>query len=141
MSYRYVDNSKKVLEEFDNALDRALIRMGMSAEGYAKKALTSQHAVDTGLLRNSITFAISGGEANISDYKANRGDGSGSYSGSAPSEKEKAVYIGTNVEYAAYVELGTTRTKAKPYLKPAVTEHSTVYKRIMEEEMGKEMGK
>lgn len=137
MSYQYTDNSKKVLEEFDNALDRALIRIGLSAEGYAKKALTSQHAVDTGLLRNSITFAISGGDANISGYKANKGGGTGSYSGSVPNEKDKAVYIGTNVEYASYVELGTVRTKAKPYLKPAATEHSTVYKRIIEEEMGK----
>lgn len=137
MNYRYVDNSKKVLEEFDNALDRALIRIGLSAEGYAKKALTTQGAVDTGLLRNSITFAVTGENANIGAYKADKGDGSGSYSGSIPSEKRKAVYIGTNVEYAAYVELGTVRTKAKPYLKPAATEHSTVYKRIMEDEMGK----
>lgn len=137
MNYRYVDNSKKVLKEFDNGLDRALIRIGLSAEGYAKKALTVQGAVDTGLLRNSITFAVTGGDANIDAYKADRGDGYGSYAGSVPSEKEKAVYIGTNVEYAAYVELGTVRTKAKPYLKPAATEHSAVYKRIMEDEMRK----
>ena len=107
MNYRYVDNSKKVLEEFDNALDRALIRIGLSAEGYAKK----ECPVDTGNLRNSITNEVV--------------------------QSEKAVYIGTNVEYAAYVELGTTRTKAKPYLKPAAAEHSAVYKRIIEEEMGK----
>lgn len=137
MNYRYVDNTDEVLKGLSGAVDRALIRIGMSAEGYAKKALTAQGAVDTGLLRNSITFAISGGDANISDYKANRGDGTGSYSGSIPDEKDKAVYIGTNVEYAAYVELGTTRTKAKPYLKPAAAGHSAVYKRIIEEEMGK----
>ena len=137
MSYSYKDNTDEVLKGLSDAVERALTRIGLSAEGYAKKALTAQKAVDTGLLRNSITFAISGGEANISNYKADRGDGAGSYSGSAPDGKDKAVYIGTNVEYAAYVELGTTRTKAKPYLKPAATEHSTVYKRIMEEEMGK----
>lgn len=137
MSYSYKDNTDEVLKGISNAVERALTRIGLAAEGYAKKALTAQKAVDTGLLRNSITFAISGGDANISYYKADRGDGEGSYSGSAPGGKDKAVYIGTNVEYAEYVETGTTWTRAKPYLKPAATEHSTVYKRIIEEEMGK----
>ena len=48
---------------------------------------------------------------------------------------EKAAYIGTNVEYAPYVELGTSRSKAQPYLKPAATEHTTVYRRILEDEL------
>ena len=101
------DNTNEVLKGLSDAMERALTRIGLAAEGYAKK----ECPVDTGNLRNSITNEVR--------------------------SSEKAVYIGTNVEYAEYVELGTTRTKAKPYLKPAVTEHSTVYKRIMEEEMGK----
>ena len=107
MSYSYKDNTDEVLKGLSDAVERALTRIGLAAEGYAKK----ECPVDTGNLRNSITHEVV--------------------------QSEKAVYIGTNVEYAAYVELGTTRTKAKPYLKPAATEHSTVYKRIMEEEMEK----
>lgn len=107
MSYSFNDNTDEVLNAMRGSIGRALTRIGLSAEGYAKK----ECPVDTGNLRNSITHEVV--------------------------QSEKAVYIGTNVEYAAYVELGTTRTKAKPYLKPAATEHSTVYKRIMEEEMGK----
>ena len=107
MSYQYKDNTDEVLKGLLGAVVRALTRIGLSAEGYAKK----ECPVDTGNLRNSITHEVR--------------------------QSDKAVYIGTDVEYAAYVELGTTRTKAKPYLKPAATEHSTVYKRIMEEEMGK----
>lgn len=107
MSYSYKDNTDEVLKGLSDAVERALTRIGLSAEGYAKK----ECPVDTGNLRNSITHEVV--------------------------QSEKAVYIGTNVEYAAYVELGTVRTKAKPYLKPAATEHSAVYKRIMEEEMGK----
>lgn len=106
MSYSYKDNTDEVLKGLSDAVERALTRIGLEAEGYAKK----ECPVDTGNLRNSITYEVV--------------------------QSEKAVYIGTNVEYAAYVELGTVRTKAKPYLKPAATEHSTVYKRIMEEEMG-----
>lgn len=107
MSYSYKDNTDEVLRGLSDAVERALTRIGLAAEGYAKK----ECPVDTGNLRNSITNEVV--------------------------QSEKAVYIGTNVEYAAYVELGTVRTKAKPYLKPAATEHSTVYKRIIEEEMGK----
>lgn len=106
MSHSYKDNTDEVLKGISDAVERALTRIGLAAEGYAKK----ECPVDTGNLRNSITHEVV--------------------------QSEKAVYIGTNVEYAAYVELGTVRTKAKPYLKPAATEHSTVYKRIIEEEMG-----
>ena len=107
MGYSYKDNTDEVLKGLSDAMERALNRIGLAAEGYAKKKCP----VDTGNLRNSITNEVV--------------------------QPEKAVYIGTNVEYAAYVELGTVRTKAKPYLKPAATEHSVVYKRIIEEEMGK----
>ena len=107
MIYSYKDNTDEVLKGLSDAVERSLTRIGLSAEGHAKK----ECPVDTGNLRNSITNEVR--------------------------SSEKAVYIGTNVEYAAYVELGTTRTKAKPYLKPAAAEHSAVYKRIIEEEMGK----
>lgn len=60
--------------------------------------------VDTGRLRNSISHAA----------------------------KEQTVYIGTNVEYAVYVEMGTVNTKPQPYLKPAVIEHASTYKAIAE---------
>lgn len=60
--------------------------------------------VDTGRLRNSIT------------HTADR----------------DTAYIGTNVEYAAYVELGTKKTKEQPYLMPAVVDHQSEYKQIIE---------
>lgn len=63
--------------------------------------------VDTGRLRSSITHAID----------------------------ESNAYIGTNVEYAKYVELGTTKQKPQPYLKPAVTEHMLEYQQILEKEL------
>lgn len=105
MSVKYTDNTKQVLDGISDALERALKRIGLQAEGYAKK----ECPVDTGNLRNSITNEVA--------------------------TKENAVYIGTNVEDAPYVELGTSRSRAQPFLKPAATEHATVYKRIAEEEM------
>lgn len=48
---------------------------------------------------------------------------------------EKEALIGTNVEYAAYVEMGTRRMAAQPYLKPAIEKHVDEYKNIIETEL------
>ena len=59
--------------------------------------------VDTGRLRNSISHARDGDE----------------------------VVIGTNVEYAPYVELGTRRMSPRPFLKPAAENHASEYSNIV----------
>lgn len=140
----HVEDVRKYTAE---AIERALESVGITAEAYAKFLCP----VDTGLLRNSITHAVSGKSAAISEYKSNdahadtpvtRKNGTagkpapvvtGSYRGNTPAG-EKAVYIGTNVEYAAYVEMGTSKSEAQPFLKPAVTDHREEYKRIIENE-------
>ena len=43
--------------------------------------------------------------------------------------------IGTNVEYAPYVELGTSRMSARPYLRPAAEGHTEEYKEILRRTM------
>lgn len=142
---RMEDNSHKVLSELDQAVMRALFRIGLQAEGYAKLELSkpkphadgsSRPNVDTGLLRNSVTFATSGNGANTQSYRSDDGSKSGAYSGVMP-DGEKAVYIGTNVEYGIFVEMGTRNMRAYPFLRPAAMEHKDVYQRIFEDEMGK----
>ena len=128
------DNSKEISEKIEEAVLRGLVTCGLTAEKYAKK-LTP---VDTGLLRNSITYAISGEEAAIDTYEDNEGKNKGFYSGTAPeesSDKKKSVYIGTNVEYASMVEIGTLRADAQPFLKPAVNDHQSKYRKIIENEL------
>jgi HK97 gp10 family phage protein len=107
MSVKVTDNSGQAMSEFRSAMNRALETIGSTAEGYAKVALTEQHAVDTGRLRGSVSHAVDG------------------YS----------VYIGTNVEYAPYIEFGTSKQKARPYLKPAATEYPKTYRAIVEREL------
>lgn len=63
--------------------------------------------VDTGRLRNSISHT----------------------------HDKNTSYVGTNVEYAPYVEMGTKSTKAQPYLKPAIVNHIQEYKSIVEQEL------
>lgn len=136
MSYTYKDNTGKVLSGLGAAIERGLRAIGMTAEGHAKDKITEAGAVDTGRLRNSITFAISGDPANISEYSGDHGEEGGSYSGNAPEEKDKAVYIGTNVEYAEGIETGSHRKAgAVHFLQDAATGHETEYKKLMEGSM------
>ena len=131
------DNSAKVIELMIKASEKALEAIGMQAESYAKKLApvgtpesTGIPGYSGGLLRNSITHAVSGNSPGIMLYTSNDGKRKGTYDGAAPQEENKAVYIGSNVEYATYVELGTSKMKAQPYIKPAVADHADEYKQI-----------
>ena len=123
------DYSADVLNEFHDAVLRALERCGEQAEGYAKDLVP----VDTGNLRNSITHVVDNAEL--------------------------AAYVGTNTSYAIYVEMGTgiyteggrptpwvyqddngnwhwTRgNPAQPFLKPAVADHPQTYSNIIKDEL------
>ena len=105
MSIEIHDNSEEIANDIKSALLRGLETCGLVAEGYAKKLAP----VDTGNLRNSITHEVDDGET--------------------------AAYIGTNVEYAPYVCLGTIHMKAQPFLKPAVNDHKDEYRKIIENEL------
>lgn len=100
------DNREAIANAIDRALVAALEEIGLAAEGYAKRACP----VDTGRLRNSITHLVD--------------------------EGGKCAVIGTNVEYAPYVELGTRRQKPQPYLKPAAEDHKSTYRSIFRKHLG-----
>lgn len=52
------DHSPEVLAAFRNAVYRAAMAIGEKAATYAKDNITAQGAVDTGRLRNSITYQV-----------------------------------------------------------------------------------
>lgn len=126
----YVDSHRDdILRELEQRIPVAMEECGLAAEGYAKRLC----AVDTGLLRNSITHALDGEPPAITEYTDNPGEQRGSYSGAMPKQTNgRAVYLGTNVEYAAYVEMGTTRTKEQPFIRPAIVDHVNDYKKLIE---------
>ena len=136
------DNTKQAIEEKDKFVLQILEKWGMTAESYAKSNLTAAGRVDTGLLRNSITYALSGEKPNIETYRGDNaskygGEGipSGRYDGVAPEAKkgEASVYIGTNVEYGAYVELGTDTMSPTHFLKRAISDHFDQYRDMAKE--------
>lgn len=95
------DNTKAVVDGISSAIGVALEKVGLVCEGYAQQLCP----VDTGNLRGSITHQVA--------------------------KSEKAVYVGTNVEYAPYVELGTSRQQAQPYLRPAAQDHMGQYQQVL----------
>lgn len=102
------DNSDEVLAALENAIDRALDAIGETAVGYAQDVITEAGRVDTGRMRREIG----------SDHD------------------EKTVIIGTNVEYAPYHELGSSRgIKPIHFLKRAATEHTEEYKGFVKDSL------
>lgn len=126
------------IDRMNEKVDKALTKVGMLVESSAK----SMAPHDTGLLRNSITYALSGGPPAKSSYAADNGSNRRNYSGEAEDEGEgaKSVIIGTGVEYAAYQELGHHTKNGKwippqAFLKPAAEGCKDQIKTILETEL------
>ena len=131
------DHSPEVLRKLSGATHKAATIISLKAEGHAKRLCPvgtpeSTHKKDYkgGTLRNSITGMV----------------------------EEFTIILGSNVDYAPFVELGTgphfemppswvkfTSKKgnglgkgfvhARPFIRPAIEEHKSEYKRIWENEL------
>ena len=119
VSLDITDHSAEVLQAMREQVQLGLSAIGEEAEGYAK----DDCPVDTGRLRNSIAFAT-----------ATDTDGHDEDSEPQGARDEDSVYIGTNVEYAVYVEEGdyNHKTGKKHFLRDAVANHGDHYRDIME---------
>lgn len=107
--YIKTDLTDEVLVMKNEAVLKAMKAIATKAEGYAKKSLKDSGAVDTGNLRNSVTGETDG----------------------------QTVQVGTNVEYAFYVEEGTydkgdpKGMKPRPYIRPSIADHVDEYQAIL----------
>ena len=110
------DNSDLIKDALEDQVEQALTAVGITAENNAKREITravydtpesKSGYVRTGRLRNSLTHEVS--------------------------MNEKAVYIGSAVEYASYVEGGTSKMPARPYLRPAIVNNVDEYKNLIKQ--------
>ena len=132
------DNTKKILHELKEVIPLALSAIGARAETHAKDIITRAGAVDTGRLRNSITYAVQGENVEKS-YQDNNGKSFDNSLISQPMENE--VIFGTNVEYAAGIETGSHRKKgAVHFIQKAATNYRSEYRKIIEEILKGETG-
>lgn len=104
VSVQITDKSPEILAAMRQQAILGLKAIGQEAEGYAKEDCP----VDTGRLRNSIANKVI--------------------------DAEMAVYIGSNVEYAPYVEYGDYNhtTGKNHFLLNAAADHGDHYKAVME---------
>lgn len=125
MSVTVIENhAEEIKREMKERLERAVSKVGGTCMNYAKKNCP----VKTGYLRRSITHQTTKDGDNIVEE------------------------IGTNVEYAPYVELGHHQEPGryvpaigkrlvrdwvppKPYLKPAFEDHQDEYAQILKSEL------
>lgn len=104
-----VNNTESIKTEIKKVSREALEQIGLTAENDVVKYITQHNIVDTGRLRNSITHQMM--------------------------PEGNAVQIGTNVEYAPYVELGTSRMKSRPYLRQTITDNADKYRKMFRDAM------
>lgn len=162
---KIIDNRKLLKQATHEGMETALEAVGLQAVGHVKDRIRENGSIDTGLMRNSISFAISGEipqtQEKKHEYKADRvreddvetsgigarvrGDEEGlvekgEYLKQAPRSIAidlVKLYIGTNVWYAKHVDQGTIIQTAKPFLKPSIVEFRDEYKNILEEYLKK----
>lgn len=112
------DNTDLFLSAFEQQVRAGLAAIGAKAERHAK----ANCPVDTGRLRNSITFATA----------HEQGGGNGA-SAVLARPAEHTVYIGTNVEYAPPQEFYnySHKTGKAHFLRDAASTHGKEYQAIM----------
>lgn len=134
MSATFTDHSAELNKKLEAAIKRALTIIGGTAETAAKERCPA----DTGLLRNSITYALGGEAPHITEYTDKNREQRGRYTGTAPKDDkgEYSVYIGTNVQYAPYQELGTVKMpNGNPFIRPAIESNTQAFKQIIQGEL------
>lgn len=124
-------NTDAVLSEIESKTEKALMAVGLEAEGDAKIEIESEpRRVDTGRLRNSITWATQ------TNHDEPSGEGEVREEDRCPNANEpNVVQIGTNVEYAVYVHEGTKHSDPNRFLRNAVEKNREKYKQIMDDVM------
>lgn len=91
----------------EEAMDRAVATALEEIGLTAERYAKRETPVDTGRLRNSITHVIG----------------------------TDSVYIGTNVEYAPYVEMGVHGRQGVNMLRNAATQHDATYRNILKKHL------
>lgn len=119
VTVKFDDNSPQVLAALKKATNRGLLACGEKAVKYARDELARPKPHKSGPVRPNI---ITKNLYNSLDYDVQT------------KGREEEAIIGVKkgkADYASYVELGTRKSWAYPFLKPAATQHTGEYKQIL----------
>ena len=120
------DNSAKFLEELENKLPEIMNGVGNELYKSIYNYMTEDKVVDTGRLRGSISYSTS-----QKDYKnpmlANKGDDF-----ITGNKEPNSVVYGSNVEYASYVNSGTSKQRARKFIENGTYRAVPQIKKVVE---------
>lgn len=108
---KFVSHVAEVETATELQVARALEELGLRAEEFSKIIITRKKAVDTGRLRNSITHQIS--------------------------PENKTMVLGTNVNYAPYVEFGTSKMPPRSFIGDSMNAVSQIAEEIVKKNLKK----
>ena len=121
------DNSGKVLAELENKMPEVLNAMGNELYKSITDFMTQDKIVDTGRLRGSISYSTP-----YNDYSNPSLANTENDFIKGAREKDSVVY-GSNVDYANYVETGTSKQRARNYVKIGTDRAVPQIKKVVEE--------
>lgn len=150
MEIKLIDRTPETLSAKELGIARGMVKCGMKMQDYASMLCPVGDEDSThipgymgGTLRQSITFVTAdhpGQTVKIQKKKFNpRVDLHGGTKETVTTDEEECVYLGTNVYYAPYVEMGTQhkhkKVDEKPFIRPAVANHEQLYTEILQNEL------
>lgn len=127
LKFKLEDNSQQVLSELERKMPEILQGMGAELHKSIYNFMTEDKVVDTGRLRGSISYCTPYG-----DYSEPTAVNKTNDFIKGVREKDTIIY-GSNVEYASFVETGTTKQRARHYLKTGTYRAVPTMKRVVEQ--------
>lgn len=127
MEIEFEDNSKAVLEELQKKMPEVLNGIGNELYKHITDFMVEDDVIDTRRLIGSISYSTPYNDYN-NPNSANRPDDF------IKGFREKdTVGFGSDVEYASFVETGTTKQRARHYLKTGTYRAVPKIKKVVEE--------
>lgn len=110
INYEFEDNSDIVLRELEKRMPEMLNAVGNEVYKGIYNFMTEDRIVDTGRLRGSISYSTPYNDYNNPSL-ANKEDDF-----VKDARKKDTVVYGSNVEYASYVNSGTSKQRARQFI-------------------------
>ena len=123
----FKDNSKEVLNELEKKMPEVLKSIGSELHKSIYNFMTEDKIVDTGRLRGSISYCTPYGDYNQPTIVNTPNDFI-----KGVKEKDTVIY-GSNVEYASYVNSGTTKQRARRFIENGTYRAVPTVKRVVEQ--------
>jgi hypothetical protein len=112
---------QRLLVEMPDQVDEAIRATAFEVQGVAQGLIQSQNAIDTGATLNSGFTRTSRGNdfSKASGNAARKNPGAEMIDATPGAPKKGTAYISFATNYAIWIELGTSRMGARPFLGPA----------------------